>query len=804
MVSLFRKEITSFFGSLTGYLIAFVFLVANGLFLWVFPGNFNILDNGYSSLDSYFMLAPWIFLFLVPALTMRLFAEEKRMGTLEVLFTRPLSLFQLVWAKFLAGLVLVLICLLPTLVYFFSVYSLGNPVGNWDGGAAWGSFIGLFFLAAAYVAIGVFSSSLTDNPVFSFIVALFFSYLFYLGVEQFAGLGISVSLSEFFIQLGINEHYLSLSRGVVDSRDVVYYCLLIASFLVLTTVALNFNQKRIKKKLKRLLLLAVSVVLINYIAGYFFFRIDLTSEKRFSLSPVSKEMVAKLDSPVKIDLFLDGELPAGFRKLQRAVKEKVQDFNAYSSMRIRFELHDPYKMTENQEERNKLFDRLISLGLTPTDLRLKKEEGTVTHLIFPGAVVRYKDFELGVNLLKNNPRLPAEVNLNNSIETLEFELVRALKQLIEDERPVVAFLGGQGELGVSMTQDFRNALLENYEVKDVVAPGLLDTTQKPSVLIIADPTTRFEEQDKFYIDQYLMRGGNLLWLVDPVQVSLDSLSRGESTLAFPRDLNLMDQLFRYGVRINPDLLQDVDCLMMPVNTSLDASKPKYTPAPWYYSPLLSPSQDHEISRNLNRVVSEFASSIDTVGGNPNLKKSVILHTSPYSRKLSTPMEVSLQSINNPPARNLFTEHNLPVGVLVEGTFPSVFKNRMVDQFDQAGIEVLGKSAPAKMIVLADGSLIANQLTRKNGKVQPLPLGFDRYSGQTFGNKEFLLNAVNYMCDESGIMSLRSQVFKIRLLDKIKIREQQVLWKSLNVALPILLVLLLGLVFNLVRKHRYTR
>lgn len=219
MYSLFRKEITSFFGSITGYLVAFVFLIANGLFLWVFPGNYNLLENGYASLGPYFSLAPWIFLFLIPALTMRLFAEEKRLGTLEILITRPYSLLQLVWAKYLAGLFLVVVSLAPTFIYFYSIYSLGTPVGNWDNGAAWGSFIGLFLLAALYVALGLLSSSLTDNPVFAFITALFFCFFFYSGFDFVAAMNLPVNVKAFFSNLGISAHYDSVSRGVVDSRN---------------------------------------------------------------------------------------------------------------------------------------------------------------------------------------------------------------------------------------------------------------------------------------------------------------------------------------------------------------------------------------------------------------------------------------------------------------------------------------------------------------------------------------------------------------------------------------------------------
>ncbi|PTN09950.1 gliding motility-associated ABC transporter substrate-binding protein GldG [Mangrovibacterium marinum] len=801
MYSLFRKEITSFFGSITGYLVAFVFLIANGLFLWVFPGAYNLLENGYASLSPYFSLAPWIFLFLIPALTMRLFAEEKRLGTLEILITRPYSLLQLVWAKYLAGLFLVLVSLLPTLIYFYSIYNLGNPVGNWDSGAAWGSFIGLFLLAAFYVALGLLASSLTDNPVFAFIAALFLCFFFYTGFDFVAAMNIAPGVKSFFLKLGISAHYESVSRGVLDSRDMLYFVVAVAFVLVLTSMLLRRKQQNRRQQTKKLLGLLVGVLVLMTLGSQWFFRIDLTSEKRYSLSPVSKEMLTGLDAPLKVDLYLAGDLPPGFRQLQQAVAEKVQDLDAWAAQSVRLELRDPYEIS-NTDKRNKLFNQLVALGIQPTDLRQSQEQGTVTKLIFPGAVIRYGDQTIGVNLLKNNPSLAAEQNLNNSIETLEFELMNVIRQLLQGEKPEVVFLTGQGELSEAETWDIRSSLSENFRVTEKTAGQLLATDSLARAVIIADPSRPFGEQEKFWIDQYLMRGGNLLWLFDPVQVSLDSLSRGETTIAFPRDLNLMDQLFKYGVRVNPDLLQDVECILIPVNTSPVASQPKFSPAPWYYSPLLTPADDHVISRNLNSLKSEFVSSIDTVGRNPEVHKSVILHTSPYSRKVGTPEEISLRSINSPPARELFQQSNIPVGVLLEGQFPSVFANRMTNQLNSPGIQVLTKSKSARMIVLADGSLIANKVSRRNGQIRTQPLGYDEYSQQTFGNKAFLLNAVNYLCDNSGMMALRSRVFKIRSLDKVRLREEKTYWQVLNLAGPLVIILLFGLIFQLIRLKKY--
>lgn len=804
MYSLIKKEFTSFFGSLTGYLVAFVFLLGNGLFLWIFPGNFNILEGGYASLSPYFSLAPWMFLFLVPALTMRLFAEEKRLGTFEILLTRPFSSWQLVLAKYIAGVVLVVLCLLPTLVYFFSVYHLGNPVGNWDSGASWGSFIGLFFLAMSYVAIGLFCSSLTDNPVFAFVSALLGCFLLYAGFDFVAQMNMHVFLKNLFLEFGVSKHYESMSRGVLDSRDMVYFLFVIGLLLAVTTFSLRAKQQNIKKQLKQSVKYLVISLLVLVVANQWFFRVDLTSEKRFSLSEVSKNKLDKLTYPVYVDLYLAGDLPAEFRQLKQAIEEKVQDMNAWANMPVRIYQNDPYDIT-NEKERNKLFNQLVNIGIQPTDIRRNTDDGTSTQLIFPGAVIQYGDKYMGINLLKNNPALPAEQNLNNSIETLEYEFISALQQLQADgEKKKVAFLQGHDELSDDETLDMRQTLQTSYEVVNMNLQQVDWQRNLPDVLVVADPKSPFSEHDKFQIDQLLMRGVNLMYLIDPVSVSLDSLTRGETTIAFPTDLNILDQLFTYGVRVNPTLVQDVECVYIPVNTSPIASQPKFTPAPWYYSPLLTPSPNHVISRNINRVKSEFVSSIDTVGAHSGLRKTVILQTSPYARVVGTPVEISLQNINNPPARELFHVQNVPTGILVEGSFSSVFANRITDEYNSDGAEVLTQSKLAKLIVLADGSLMANKVNRSEGGLKTQPLGYDQYSKQTFGNKEFLLNAVNYLTDDSGIMQLRSRVFKLRLLDKVKLREDRLYWQLINLLVPIAIVVLLGLVFQLVRINKYRK
>lgn len=801
MFSLLKKEITSFFGSLTGYVVVFVFLLATGMFLWVFPGNFNIPEGGYASLDGLFSLAPWVYLFLVPAITMRLFAEEKRLGTMEILLTRPLSVFRIVLAKYLAGLLLVTISLLPTLIYFYSVYSLGNPVGTIDTGGTWGAYIGLFLLAAIYVAIGLLASALTDNQIFSFILAMGLSFIAYLGFDFVGAMQLPSALQQTIISFGINEHYNSISRGVIDSRDILYFLATIFLFLYITSRIIHFHRINLKRELRLGAMMLLAVLVVGFVSGLFFFRLDLTAEKRYSITAVSKQVVKELDKPVDITLYLAGELPAGFRKLQKSIQEKIADYNAYSAYPIHLKVEDPYE-TNSAKQRDQLFQQLTSKGLLPTDIRQNTEQGTVTRRIFPGALIYYGDKQVSFNLLKNNPALHAEVNLNNSIETLEYEFTNVFSELLNPEKQTIAFLTGQGELDEFATNDFAQSISDKYDVTEVNAQQLFSGASKIKALIVANPTQPFAENDKFFLDQYLMKGGRILWLVDPVMVSLDSLSRGMMTLAFPQSLNLEDQLFKYGVRLNPNLVQDAECLMIPVNTAPKGQPARFEPAPWYFSPLLIPSEKHVISRNQNRVMADFVSSIDTVGKSEQLRKTVILSTSPYSLVSNTPMEVSLGIINNPPDRRLFREPSQTVGVLLEGVFPSVFANRMVSSFGVSASEVKTQSEPTRMIVLSDGSLIANKYRNSGGETVIIPLGYDQYSQQTFGNKAFLMNAINYLCDDQGLMELRSKTFQLRLLDKVRLREEKTRWQVVNVIVPLLIIVLFGAVYIFLRRRKY--
>lgn len=803
MYSLFKKEIKTFLGSLIGYLAVLVFLLITSLFLWVFPGTYNIPDSGYATLEPLFSLAPWLYLFLVPAITMRFFADEKRSGTIEILLTRPVTDFKLVLAKFLAGLVLVVFSLLPTLLYFLSVYLLGAPVGSIDTGATWGSFIGLFFLAAIYVAIGIFASSLTDNQIVSFILAMVLSFVFYLGFDFIGSSGISYLLERLFSWLSINNHYMSISRGVIDMRDIIYFLGITLFFIYITSIFLRKGKWERKRVKRNAAVFTVSLLVVFVVSSNFLYRIDLTSDKRFSLSGISKEVVSSLEYPVEVEFFLSGELQPGLQKLQDEVIEKIAVMNVFAAHPIRVKITNPYNIA-NAEKRKQFMEKITREGVRPTSFRMKTDQGISTKLIFPGAIIRSGGKERAVNFLKYNSDFSHEANFNHSIESVEYELVNAFQELMRTRKSTVAFLEGQGELNEYQVLDLANALSAEFKVERIPTDALADHAENYDILVVAGPTKPFSEKEKFAIDQFVMKGGKVMWLVDPVQVSLDSLSHGFRTFAFPRDLNISDQLFRYGVRLNYELLQDVECAEIRVNTAPPGEPTQFTLHPWYYFPLLVPSDNHPATRNLNRVYTQFVSSIDTVSGGSAIQKSIILSTSPHARRVKSPSSVSLQNIDNPPARALFNEAFIPVGAILEGTFTSVFKNRMVESLGISNGDIQTESPLTKMVVIADANLAENNVNYSTNPPRIQELGYDRVSRQVFGNKEFLVNLIYYLNDDLGIMQLRNRTMKMRLLDKVKLREQKARWQWINVLLPLLLISIFGVAYNLIRRYRFTR
>jgi ABC-2 type transport system permease protein len=553
-----------------------------------------------------------------------------------------------------------------------------------------------------------------------------------------------------------------------------------------------------KRDLIQLSIILVSVVIINLISVSWFFRLDLTSEKRYTLAPVTRNFIRNLDNEVLVKVYLAGDLNVGFQKLARATRETLDEFRMISRGNIRFEFVDPAK-------NKSVGDELAEFGLRPVPVFEAAADGRrIQSNVFPYAIFRIGEYEIGVNLLENLPGLSGAENLNISMESLEYKITDAMRKLITDETPAIAFLEGHGELDELDVWDITEALSHYYQVDRgslTDDPFILDNYK---AIIVAKPQEYFSQKDKFILDQYLMRGGRILWLIDAVNVTLDSLRSATQTVGLATDVNLSDQLFRYGVRINHELLQDIQAAMIPVNTANPGQQPQIVPMPWMFNPLLNTSMEHPVTRNVNVVRGEFVSSIDTVGTIEDISREVILRTGRHSRRIAVPVFISLAMVNEQPVRENFNTSYVPVAVSMEGSFPSAFANRPVPPgINMQPHEILYNSKPARMIVVADGDIIRNDVRMRHGaSPQPVPLGFDEMSNQTFGNKQFILNAVNYLTDEEGWMALRTRSYELRLLDREKLSTQITFWKSINILLPLLFLVLIGVTVPVIRKIRY--
>jgi ABC-2 type transport system permease protein len=810
MRALVRKEIASFFATITGYAVLVVFLALTSLFLWLFPGEFNLLDSGYAQLDGLFMLAPWVFLFLIPALTMRMLADERRLGTLELLLTKPLSDGQIVMGKYLAGLVLVALALLPTLIYAVTVYQLGNPTGNMDLGSVAGSYVGLFFLASAYLSIGLFASSLTDNTIVAFIGGMLGSFLLFDGLERMADLSVFQGIQLLVLQLGMNEHYLSLSRGVLDSRDIFYFAGISALFLGAARWVL-MRRGNSNKPAREWAVLAAAVLAVNVASQWGHFRLDLTAEKRYSLGKSTLVLLEQVEEPLLFTVYLEGDLPTGFQRLKRETLQMLNEFRAENRL-VQFRLVDPSE-SEDERDRAEVYQQLRTKGLGAVQVEIKEKNGVRNVELFPGAVASYGDKETVVLLLTEQFAVAPEAQINASVQNLEYALANSLRQLVLQNRPRVALLEGHGELPRPKTASLEYELSKNYAVERFnLREFVVDsTTQQLSVVqqqlrlntfqlvVINKPTQPFSDLDKWLLDQYVMSGGKVIWAVDAVHAEIDSLSRAPEFLAYPQwdALRLSDQLFGYGVRVNTSLVQDL--VAGGVNDRRAVHR-------WVYFPLLMAQTKHPISKDLNAVRVEFGTSLDTVAV-PGVKKTVLLQSSPYAKRQATPSVVSLRTLYEEPAEATFQDRLLPMAVLLEGKFPSVFKNRIAPK-NEAGklIPLLAESTPTQMVVVADGDLAKNQLNVVNPNLArgvPLPMGYDQYTDMQYGNANFVLNAVDYLLDSQGLIGVRSREVKLRLLDAQRVAREGSFWKTINTVLPLALVALGGYLFRLNRKRRYS-
>lgn len=558
-----------------------------------------------------------------------------------------------------------------------------------------------------------------------------------------------------------------------------------------------------RKDILNFVMTAAIVILANFVFSFYFQRFDLTSEKRYTLAESTRKLLKDLDDVVYLKVYLQGDLNPDFTRLRNETKEILDEFRAYSNNQIDYEFINPGENPDKSEV-DKIEKQLYEKGIIPEQVidKSKKGQKVTESLLWPGAIVTYRGRELPWQIFKRQTGggFTTEMTVNNSVQELEYGITNTIRKLQVPRKPEVTFIEGHGELDTLRQYDFMRSLNEYYNVNRTTIGQKLDALLGTDVIIISQPDSAFIEKDKFIIDQFIMKGGKVLWMLDPVYLNMDTFRLKQFTLGFNNDLNLNDMLFKYGVRLNPVLIQDMQCATIPVNVGFKNGNPNYKPFQWLYSPLIMPDIDHPIVKNLDLIKMDFAGTIDTISAK-GIKKTILLHSSRFTKVQPTPARVALAMVQFKPKEAQFNSPYQPVACLLEGEFNSNYENRLPQAImNDTAIAFKTHGKKTKMIVIADGDIAKNEFSRKYG---PEPLGYDRYTNQTFANKTFLINCVNYLLDDEGLLQLRAREVKLRLLDKKKVEGKEGKWQLITIALPLGVVIFFGLIQFYIRKRKYS-
>lgn len=553
------------------------------------------------------------------------------------------------------------------------------------------------------------------------------------------------------------------------------------------------------------LLIIVIIIAVNFLASLFHKRMDLTNEKRFTISKPVKDILHKLDDKVEISLFLNGSLPSGFKKLSTSSQELLQEFKEYSSGKIHFQLISPEEKIEGTDRTYS--DTLSSLGMVPINLKVQLKAGEQSQYIYPAAIVKYKGKIQTVDLYPGTKTIITPPELNSAEAMLEYKFAHAISQLVTDHKPMVAYSTGNGEPTGPNTYDLvENVLTKNYSVFtfDLSKEQVIPSTFK--LLLIVKPTLEFSDDEKLKIDQFVMHGGKILCLIDRLEAEMDSLQMINQVVAYDRNLNLNDLLFKYGVRVNPDLIMDLQCDFLPFSVN---SKDQFEFLHWNYFPLFESKQNHVINKNLGLVAGRFVNSIDTVSA-PGITKTILLSSSENSRTIQTPALISGNENRNVPVDAAYNQKNIAAAVLLEGKFNSLFKNRIspaqMDTLQSYNSPFIGENVSEnKMIIIADGDIALNGMYKN----EPLPMGVNSYTVGSqyeyqFANRQFIENCIEYLINDDGLSQAKAKDYTLRLLDAKKAGDQKTLWQIFNLVVPIILVLVAGFFYQWWRKRKYTK
>ena len=810
MWAICKKEWAQYFNGLSGYVIIGFYLMINGLVLFVLP-NFNVLDFGYASLQAYFDFAPWFLLCLVPAIAMHSFSDEYKQGTYEILRTLPIQPLHLVLGKFLGNFFIVVVAIVPSLSYAYTLDALSD-IGGLDWGATYGSYVGLLFLAASFTMIGLYVSSITKNTLVALLVSIVLSILLFKGFHLLSFIpSLSGETSYFINKLGLEAHYLNMSKGLLSAEDLVYFL----SILVLFGMG---SIENIKGKVKYLVSVGLLVVL-NVFFSIYSFQLDLTKEKRYTLSKSSEAIIASIHKPVKVHLYLGGDIPTYYKTIAIATQQLLDRYKQINPKNISWTWEVPSAMY-TKEALYKFYDSLSKLGL-PIQ-RIQTENGNsdkrVDQLMIPAALIEIegrapkvidlrssKKYFKPYNIIKDIPEQDYEASANAAVALLEYKFTQALYLSNRTSVPNIAYLIGNGEPVNLTVNDLGASIMQDYNVAVFDLKKGFPNPQKIKTLIIVKPTQPFTDLDKLKLDQYVMAGGNIVWAIDKLNAEYDSLQKKQNAyIAIDRNLSLDDLLFKYGVRINSNLVQDLNCSSLPmVVGKQENGSPIIQRMPWPYAPFVQ-GITHPIVQNLDRVLTNFPSSIDTLS-NKDIQKTILLSTDTNSRILSSPSIVDLNSGKQEGEIETFQKHHLPVAVLLEGKFSSLFANRLSASLSDSIKIATGKNFIAsallqsKQVVMADADILTNQVDAKRG---PLPMGMLPFEDYQFANQDFFVNTIAYLNEPMGLLESRAKQNILRLLNVEKVNAHRTLVQIILVLGPLGMIGIFYFLWNAYRKRQF--
>ncbi len=567
-------------------------------------------------------------------------------------------------------------------------------------------------------------------------------------------------------------------------------------------MAISKNNKT-KSKASAFIYLGIFIVILimTNIAGQFLFkRFDLTTDHRYSLNEFSKKQLSNLDDIVFLRIYLDGDLPAGFKQLQNSTKEILDEMRVYAGENLQYEFIDPSE-NPNPKIRQNVYRELSKKGLKYSNLTTRDGDKMSEQIVFPGAILAYREKEFPIQLLKNTMGSNADVMLNNSIQQLEYEISSTIKKATQTIPKKIAFIQGHGEAKNLEIASISKSIGEFYQYGNVTINGKLDALEGYAAAMVIGPDSAFSEKDKYVLDQFIMNGGKMMWFIENAQVNADSLRKNGISLGLAQNNNLSDQLFKYGARVNSDFIMDIQALPIPIVTGMSGDQPKQELFPWYYFPVVFNTVKHPITNNLDAIATQYVGSMDTVGGK-NIKKTPLLFSSKYSKVTNAPTRVSLNILRDPPDEKRFNKGKKMIAVLLEGEFQSVFENRVSEKIsDNPEFQFKTKSVDNKMIVVSDANIITNEVTPNGEKF--LELGYYRFNKRTYGNKDFILNSLSYLLEEDNLIFSRVKEFKLRLLNKQLVEKERQKWQIFNTAIPIIFIIIIGGILGYLRRRKYS-